>query len=171
MGSVSDPPPRLVIFGCGNPSRGDDALGPALMERVGRWVRLHPGPQVEAVEDFQLQVEHALDLETRTLALFLDADATCERAFRFQALAAARDASFSTHAISPQAVLQAFREVHHREPSPAFVLGVGARSFELGAGLSPEAEANLEQAWGFLEGLLAEPTAEAWNAAARPSAP
>jgi hydrogenase maturation protease len=137
------------------------------MDRVGRWVRLHPGPQVEAVEDFQLQVEHALDLEGRTLALFVDADASCDGPFRFQAVRAGQDPTYSTHAISPQAVLRAFVEVHHREPPPAFVLGVRGTAFELGAGLSREAEANLEQAWGFLEQLLADPTAEAWDQAAQ----
>ena len=27
--------PRLLVLGIGNPSRGDDALGPLLVERVG----------------------------------------------------------------------------------------------------------------------------------------
>ena len=47
---------RLVVFGWGNDARGDDGLGPLLLERVARaaW------PDVTTVEDFQLQIEHAL---------------------------------------------------------------------------------------------------------------
>jgi Ni,Fe-hydrogenase maturation factor len=50
-----------VVLGCGNPSRGDDALGPALLDRVEEWLRLHPDRRVVALGDFQLQVEHTLD--------------------------------------------------------------------------------------------------------------
>jgi hydrogenase maturation protease len=156
--------PLLVILGYGNPSRGDDALGPALMERVERWIHLHPQARVEAVEDFQLQVEHALDLVDRDLALFLDAKEGGEAAVTLSPVLPSADASFTTHAISPSAVLHAFREVQRRDPPPSFVLGVRGRSFELGEDLSPEARQNLESAWGLLERLLEEPTAAAWTA-------
>jgi hypothetical protein len=77
-----------------------------------------------------------------------------------------RDPSFSSHAVSPQSVLHAYREIRRSEPPPAFVLGVRGHGFELGADLSTRAEANLESAWTFLQGLLAVPTAEAWAAKA-----
>ena len=64
-------PARIIILGCGNPSRGDDAMGPALLERVVRWICLHSDKSVAAVEDFQFQVEHSLDLEGQDLALFV----------------------------------------------------------------------------------------------------
>jgi hypothetical protein len=59
-------------------------------------------------------------------------------------------------------VLHTFREVQRRDPPPAFVLGIQGRSFELGEDLSPEARQNLEAAWGLLERLLEDPSAEAW---------
>jgi len=157
-------PPRLVILGYGNPSRGDDALGPALMERVGRWIRLHSGARVEAVEDFQLQVEHALDLVDRDLALFVDAVEGGAAAISLTPVEPSADATFTTHSISPASVLHAFREVQRRNPPPAFVLGVQGRSFELGEDLSPEARQNLETAWGLLEQLLDNPSHGAWEA-------
>ena len=70
------PQTRLVIFGYGNPSRGDDALGSLLLARAETEVDRLPGLDVALVEDFQLQVEHALDLEDRDLALFIDAAET-----------------------------------------------------------------------------------------------
>ena len=156
-------PPRIIILGCGNPSRGDDAIGPALLERVMRHISLHPEIPVAAVEDFQLQVEHALDLEDRDLALFVDAAASGPDPYALTRILPLADSSFTTHAISPQAVLHAFRALGNREPPPSFVLGVRGHSFELGDDLSPEARNNLEAAWGLLEQLLETPSLGLWE--------
>ncbi len=153
-----------VVFGYGNPSRGDDALGPCLLGRAEAWLRDRPGLDVATVEDFQLQIEHALDLEGRDLALFLDADAACAGPFAFAPVAPARDASHSTHELSPAALLDVFRRVAGRTPPPAFVLGVRGERFGLGEPLSPPAEAHLEAAWGLLRELLADPRPAAWTA-------
>jgi len=60
---------RLVVFGWGNDASGDDGLGPLLLARVARaaWAG------VTTVENFQLQIEHALDLDGAEAALFVDA--------------------------------------------------------------------------------------------------
>ena len=49
----------VVVFAVGNPSRGDDALGPLLMAGLEQ----QDWPGVQLVSDFQLQIEHALDLD------------------------------------------------------------------------------------------------------------
>ena len=54
-------PANTLVFAWGNPSRGDDALGPLFAEAV-QAMNL---PQVECLTDFQLQVEHTLDLVGR----------------------------------------------------------------------------------------------------------
>lgn len=156
-------PARIIILGCGNPSRGDDAVGPLLLERVGHWIRMHPERPVVGVEDFQLQVEHALDLEDRDLALFVDAAASGPDPFTLTRIQPLVDSSFSSHAISPQAVLHAFLAIGHEEAPPAFLLAVRGHSFELGEDLSPEARNNLEAAWCLLERLLEAPSLERWE--------
>ena len=77
---------RLVVFGWGNDARGDDGLGPLLLARVARaaW------PDVHAIEDFQLQIEHALDLDGADLALFLDAGKDTPAPFVFVEIAPQR---------------------------------------------------------------------------------
>jgi len=53
----------VVVFACGNPSRGDDALGPLLLDQLQIWLDeegLADG--FELISDFQWQIEHALDL-------------------------------------------------------------------------------------------------------------
>ena len=63
-----------MVFGIGNRSRGDDAAGPLLVEGLAGWLeREGLGAQVDCLEEYQLQPEHALDLLGRRLALFVDA--------------------------------------------------------------------------------------------------
>ena len=87
-----------MLFGYGNLSRGDDALGPLLLEYVESHCNLE---SIEILSDFQLQIEHALDLENRSLVLFVDASVSCVSAFDFAMLEPARDKSYTTHAMSP----------------------------------------------------------------------
>jgi hydrogenase maturation protease len=54
-----------------------------------------------------------------------------------------------------------------RTPPPSFTLCMHGDRFELGEGLSEEARGRLEAAWGFVQGLVREPTVEAWRSAAR----
>ena len=160
---LSATPPRIIILGCGNPSRGDDAIGPALLDRVVRWICLHPEKSVAAVEDFQFQVEHSLDLEDRDLVLFVDAAVSGPDPYALTRILPLADPSFTTHAISPQAVLHAFRALGHGEPPPSFLLAVRGHSFELGEDLSPSGQNNLEAAWTLLEHLLHTPSLTHWE--------
>ena len=107
-------PAPLLVFGWGNPSRGDDALGPLFVDAVEA-MKL---PGVECLTDFQLQVEHALDLKGRQRVLFVDASANAAAPFTIERIEPARDSSFTTHAVSPQAILQVFREVEAEPPPP-----------------------------------------------------
>ena len=59
----------LLVIAVGNRSRGDDALGPALLDGL----RDDAAIGVDLLEEFQLQVEHALDLVGRRGVLFVDA--------------------------------------------------------------------------------------------------
>ena len=153
---------RLVVFAWGNPSRGDDALGPLLAERLQQWPAVRAG-EVALVEDFQLQVEHAMDLGGRDLALFIDAASGLDSPFVFSAIVPRLQPTHSTHAIAPESVLAVAAEVLGEAPPPAFLLAVGGESFDLGAPLSPAAQANLEAAWSWLGELLAAPDAAAWG--------
>ena len=134
----------LLVFAWGNASRGDDALGPLCVERL----RALDGPPglVDFLEDYQLQVEHALDLGGRRRVLFIDASRDCEAPFQVSAVQPRRDASFSSHALSPQALLQVFVDLHRRSPPPCTLLALRGESFELGAAPSAQALRNLDAA-------------------------
>ena len=45
----------VVVFAVGNPSRGDDAIGPELCGRLEKWLKNEGlADQIELIEDFQL---------------------------------------------------------------------------------------------------------------------
>lgn len=132
----------ILIFGWGNPSRGDDALGPLFAEHIAA-LQL---PGVECLTDFQLQVEHALDLENRSRILFVDASLDAPAPFAVTLLEAARDSSFTTHAMTPEAVMQVYVELHDETPPPCSLLAIRGESFELGEALSTTAAGNLQAA-------------------------
>ncbi|MBU1664241.1 MAG: hydrogenase maturation protease [Gammaproteobacteria bacterium] len=135
----------ILVIGIGNPSRGDDALGPLLVERLEA-LQL---PDVELLTDFQLQVEYALDLQERQEVVFVDASLDAPAPFTFTPAVAAADASYSSHELSPAAVLHAYEKLFG-EPPPAFVLAIRGEAFELGEDLSAAASANLEAALAFI---------------------
>jgi hydrogenase maturation protease len=149
----------VLLFGYGNLSRGDDALGPLLLEYVESHCALG---EIEILSDFQLQIEHALDLENRSLVLFVDASISCVGAFDFALLTPARDKSYTTHAMSPAAVLNVYQSIKKQTPPPCFLLSIKAEKFELGEGLSTQAENNLDQACLFAGHLLQSPDLNTW---------
>lgn len=132
----------VLVFAWGNPSRGDDALGPLFVERIEALAL----PGVECLTDFQLQVEHALDLFGRERILFVDASIDAAVPFAAAPLEAGRDASFTTHAMTPAAVMQVYIDLHDAEPPPCTLLSIRGERFELGAGLSPAATRHLDAA-------------------------
>lgn len=138
--------PTLVLT-WGNPSRGDDALGPLFGEHFAELARRHPEwGEVECLTDFQLQVEHALDLQGRRRVLFVDASLDAPAPFQLSRIAPARDGSFSTHAMSPQAVLQVYAEIEDGPPPPAWLLAIRGERFELGEPLGDSARESLTAA-------------------------
>jgi len=157
---------RVVVFGWGNDARGDDGLGPLLLERVA-----NAGlAGVTTIEDYQLQIEHAIDLDGAEAALFLDAGKETPAPFAFAEIAPRRDASHTTHALSPEAVLDVYQRTFRRAPPPSFALAVRGDRFELGEGLTPAAQDRLEEAWAFVQALMRERSVDAWRKAARSAA-
>jgi hydrogenase maturation protease len=137
----------LLVFGWGNPSRGDDALGPLLVEQLAGHAQAHwPTGRLECLTDFQLQVEHALDLVGRERVLFVDAAIGLQTPFAVSEVHPAAVASFTTHALAPETLLQVYRDLERAEPPPCKLLAIRAQRFELGEAPSEQALADLARA-------------------------
>ena len=148
----------LLIFAYGNPSRGDDALGPLLIEHL----QILNLKGIEILTDFQLQVEHAYDLQGRERVLFIDASVSCEAPYTFSRLFAQKDPSYTTHVMSPMAVMHVYQDLYG-DPPPSYLLQVRGESFELGASLSPQAEVNLQSSLDLLRRLCSESNLQEWD--------
>jgi hydrogenase maturation protease len=133
---------KILLFGYGNPGRGDDALGPELITRIEEM----QFAGVECQNDMQLQVEHVTDLDGCDQVLFVDADMSCAEPFDFSEIGAAKDDSYTSHAMSPSALLHAYRRVYRKGVPPAFLLRIRGYDFGLGDPLSDKASVNLEAA-------------------------
>lgn len=149
---------RVLVLGWGNPSRGDDALGPELVRRLEALARERAGWREHGfLADFQLHPEHALDLADRDLVLFVDASTAAAAPFCLSRLAPVRDRSFTTHAMSPSAVLAVYGDMFAREPPHAYLLAIRGETFELGEPMSTAAERHLEAALSLAVSVLDKP--------------
>ena len=135
----------VLCFATGNESRGDDALGPLLLRKLQVWLEKEGKPeQVECLEEFQLQVEHAMDMHGRQLVLFIDAGMDTPAPFVFSAAQADANPVLYSHDV--------------------FVLCVHGEYFELGDGLSAAAAEHLDAAFEFCKNLLGTADAAVWRA-------
>jgi hydrogenase maturation protease len=208
----------VLVFGYGNPSRGDDAIGPEFLrlleaERAtgrvpdnfdtltdfqlqiehaadleGRELVLFVDAAVsgtapysfsrlqaeraagrvpdnfDTLTDFQLQIEHATDLEGRELVLFVDAAVSGAAPYSFSRLQAQRDEGISSHAISPANVLSVYEQVFSAEEGPAvFLLSIPGHDFELGHPMSEKGQEHLLKAREFVRQLLVSAEASTWS--------
>jgi len=141
----------VLILTYGNPSRGDDALGTAMFDLLEKHkLENSQLDHVDLYTDFQLQIEHAVDLEDRQYVLFIDAGVSCAEPFECDRLQAERDDSFTTHAMSPASVLAVYKQIHRKQPPPAYLLTIRAYEFGLGKSMSAQAEENLQKAYRYI---------------------
>ncbi len=148
--------PSLIVFAWGNVSRGDDGIGPLLAEKL-RALRL---PKLVIIEDFQLNIEHVMDFGGMTPLLFIDASVGIDHGICLETIGATEDGNFSTHAISPQALLNVHRESTGKPAPPAFLLHVAGTQFGLGDELGQVASSAVDDAWSFLQETLNVPPSE-----------
>lgn len=156
------PAPTLII-GYGNPSRGDDALGPLALEliarRIAQWdAGLLTGQpewgQIELLTDFQLQIELVTDMAGRERVIFIDADVSLSQPFCFTSLQEPRASVGTSHALEPASLLAVYRHYYACTAPPAFLLAIRGYEFELGAPVSAQARRNLDAAIAMLEQWL-----------------
>jgi len=142
----------ILIFAYGNPSRGDDALGPAMYELLEQQQKAGLLTDVELLTDFQLQIEHATDLQHRKRVIFIDASMTASPPYDFDPVLPEQDVSYTTHAMSPAAVLAVYQQIHQRPPPSSYILSIRGYAFDLGEPLSGRARSHLRTAFEFLMG-------------------
>lgn len=153
----------VLVFAYGNPSRGDDALGPALYGQLETQRLAGKLPGVDLLTDFQLQVEHALDLQGRSRVLFVDASVSARAPYQLSPLRSECDASYTTHAMSPGAVLAVYEKINGQTPPAAYLLSIRGYTFGLGKDLSSGARTNLQDSYVLVCKLLSAASVTDWE--------
>lgn len=149
---MNDHAAKVLIIGYGNPGRLDDGLGPALADAIEQ--KQIDGVSVES--NYQLSVEDADDISKHDYVLFVDADVAGPEPFWFGRVTPKKEMSFSSHSISPEAVLDMANDLLGGN-TKGYILGVRGYDFnEFGERLSAGAIRNYEKALGFLESALAD---------------
>ena len=149
------------MFAWGNPSRGDDAVGPWFAQRFRHLVN----DTFDLVEDFQLQVEHLLDCREGDLLLFVDASQPASAAYRFSEVIPSGELGHTSHALSPAELLGQYPRLFASQPPSAFLLQIPGWRFELGQSMSPATRRSCEMAAELVERLLEKRHLNAWRAA------
>ena len=146
---------RILVFGIGNPGRRDDGLGPALADALTRTV-FPASVHVTGEFRYQLNIEDAATMRDFDIVVFADASVSEEPPVTLEKIEPADAITFTTHALAPASVLGLCAELYGGVPE-AYVLAIRGADFDLGEGLSAQAERNLGSALDvllrFLQGV------------------
>lgn len=144
---------KFLLFGYGNPGRGDDSLGPLFVESINQL----NGRHIVKLVDMQLLIEHVTDLLGFDQILFVDADMSCRAPFEFAAITAEKDSSYTSHTLTPAALLFIYEHIYRCNPPPSYLLRIRGYHFELGHGLSKQAHNNLHTALRYVHNRYLNP--------------
>jgi hydrogenase maturation protease len=136
---------RILVLGYGNPGRQDDGLGPALANAVAaaEW------PNVTAYENYQLNIEDAIEVAAHDVVWFVDAARKGPEPYAVSRLSPSPGIEFTSHIVRPEVVLAIAEHYYGRSP-PAFLLGIRGYEFAFLDRMTPAAADNMQAALAML---------------------
>jgi hydrogenase maturation protease len=139
-----------LILGYGNPGRQDDGLGPA----VANAIDLLGLPNVTAYDNYQLNIEDALEVADHDVVWFVDASTAGAAPYAVSVLEPVAKVEFTSHIMHPQTILAIAQQCYGKAPA-AFLLGIRGYEFEFIEALTPGAAANRDAALAMLTDTIA----------------
>jgi hydrogenase maturation protease len=140
---------RIVIFGYGNPLRGDDGVG----WRVAEAIAEHWAGHLLVRTGHQLVPEWAADLQHAEVVYFVDASIGVVEPKIDPVRPDGEVPPIDGHDLGPAQLLRLTREVFGRAPS-GLMVHVPAANFEFGDTLSPVAVSGVRRATCLLDAAL-----------------
>jgi hydrogenase maturation protease len=131
----------LLVIGYGNPLRGDDGVGPRVVEAIEE---LHL-PGVRTLTCHQLSPEHAEPISQARVVVFVDAAVDAPKAVQLRQLEPGGSSQLMAHAADPRTMLALARDVFGHCPE-AWWLTIPAVKLGFGEELSPVARHGCEVA-------------------------
>jgi hydrogenase maturation protease len=143
---------HTLVIACGNPLRGDDAVGPAAAEIVKSWQT--PGVKVQSVH--QLVPELIVDMQHVRRVLFIDAATNADDGpFQSAVVEPKKSSRFFGHYETAANLLALLHELGGATPD-ARLVSISALSFDHGMALTASAKRNMQAALVWIRGWLAE---------------
>jgi len=151
----------ILLYGYGNPGRGDDGLGPALASAIEDLAV--PGVSVDS--NYQLNLEDAAELGNYNAVVFADAATQGRAPFSFARIddSMVGHVGWTSHSVSPTQVVALARDLFASKVK-AYVLGIRGYQFgDLDETLSLGAKENLAEAVAFARKALVERRFESYQ--------
>jgi hydrogenase maturation protease len=133
--------PRILILGYGNPGRQDDGLGPAAATEMS----LLGLPNLKTQDNYQLNIEDAIDVAAHDIVWFVDASKTGKAPYFVEDLSPVSSLEFTSHLVRPEVILAIAQQYFGRLPQ-AHLLAIRGYGFEFIEELTDGARANLRAA-------------------------
>lgn len=141
---------KILLYGYGNPGRGDDGLGSAFIQSMDEWIQKKKLRHISTECNYQLNIEDASTLSQFDAAIFVDASRAEIEAYSFSPVHPAACSAFTTHAVSAGAVVALCAELYGVTPL-VYLLQIKGYCWDFGTGLSIRAKKNLQKALHFVQ--------------------
>jgi hydrogenase maturation protease len=132
---------RILILGYGNPGRQDDGLGPAAVSEIESMGL----PNLTAFDNYQLNIEDAMDVATHDIVWFIDAAKSGASPYSVRSVSPSSTIEFTSHIVRPEVILAIARQCYGGSPQ-AFLLAIRGYEFEFTEALTAGARDNLDAA-------------------------
>ena len=142
---------KIYVYGFGNPGRQDDALGPAIIDKL-------ESDGVEGIildSNYQLNIEDAHNISVCSKVIFVDASIDADEPFSFNKIEPSAEITFTTHTMSPESVIALVKDLYDKDME-AYVLAVKGYEWEFIEGLSSGAADNFNKTYTFLLNKIKE---------------
>ncbi|MBT8220403.1 MAG: Ni/Fe hydrogenase [Bacteroidia bacterium] len=141
-----------LFIAIGNSARSDDGLGWAFLDAIKEMKNF----KGKTAYGYQLQVEDAERLSNFPKVVFIDAYAgEDDISFEWEKTEPVNDFTFTTHALTPGAVLYLCQDLYEHHPQ-AYTLKIRGMDWELKIGMSEYAIQNLNEAMTFFSQMIQE---------------
>jgi hydrogenase maturation protease len=147
---------QILVYGYGNPGRQDDGLGIELVNRLEKWAEDMGLAGIQFDNNYQLNIEDADAISEMDLVFFADASEEEIEDYCLSRVDGKKDISFTTHAASPAYIVKLCQELFQKDPL-VYLVHIKGYEWAFQEGLSPKAEDNLTEAYGYMTSLLLNP--------------
>ncbi len=149
-----------LLIAIGNSARSDDGLAWAFYDELKKQNSFRG----KMVSCYQLQVEDAEMISHFPRVIFVDATQEhLNEGFDLEATKAQNDFTFTTHALTPAAVLFLCNDLYQQYPE-AYTLKIKGEDWDLKIGMSKNAKNNLVKAISFFDkNIISETTSKIKN--------